>query len=113
MNKFLIASYVILVSGMVNASPEETCPIAASKINSIIEDWNTFVIEYSTPEKNPSVISMYKEHEAGTLESNFTKKCTAKWEKNKDVFECFTGIRSEMGAAMCLHPDTNKNNWEY
>ena len=112
MKRALVLSCAIFISGLVNAN-DETCTEAASKINSIIEDWNTSVIEYSTPDKNPSVIAMYNDYKAGNLEANFIKKCNAKWNIHQDIFECFSGIRSDIGAATCMHPDTNKNNWEY
>jgi hypothetical protein len=35
------------------------------------------------------------------------------WADHEDIYTCFSGIRSEMGAAMCLHPDTNSNDWQY
>lgn len=97
----------------VNASNEETCNEAASKINNIIEDWYSFVKEYGAEEKNPSVLAMYRDYKSGTLDAKFKNHCMDNWSKGGSVYECFSGVRSEIGAAMCMHPDTNKNDWTY
>lgn len=103
----------VLFSATVNANEENICSEAALKINSIIVEWNELVIDYSAQEKNRSVSLMFDEHKAGTLEKTFIKRRKEKWESNQDIFGCFAGVRSGMGPAMCLHPDTNKNQWKY
>ncbi|MFO6424705.1 hypothetical protein [Motilimonas sp. KMU-193] len=103
----------LLFSAASQASVDETCSEAAAKVNSVIESWHGIVVEYNAQDKNPSVLAMYEDFQAGKLEANFNTQCQQKWANNQDVFECFTGVRSEMGAAMCTHPDTNKNDWQY
>ncbi|MDO6525364.1 hypothetical protein Q4519_06660 [Motilimonas sp. 1_MG-2023] len=111
--KTLVLSLGLLVSSLANANVDETCAEAGARLNKVIDDWNTSVLDYSTPEKNPSVIAMYKDYKDGTLEDNFVAQCKEKWAMNQDIFECFSGVRSEMGASMCRAPETNANDWKY
>lgn len=103
----------LLFSAVSHATADETCAEAAVKINSVIESWHSLVLEYNAQKNNPSVLAMYKDFQAGTLEQKFTTQCQQKWADNQDVFECFSGVRTEMGAAICNHPDTNVNKWQY
>lgn len=92
---------------------EYTCEESAENMSSIIDDWYLFVKEYGAEEKNPSVIAMQADHEKGLLVEKLKNQCVATRVEHEDIYTCFSGTRSEMGAAMCLHPDTNKNDWLY
>jgi hypothetical protein len=113
MKKVFLSLIFLGVSFSANASNEEVCNEAASKINDVVEDWYSFVKEYGAEEKNPSVLAMHRDYKSGSLKTKFKEMCKEGWDKDSSLFECFSGVRSEMGAAMCMHPDSNKNNWVY
>lgn len=91
----------------------EVCKRAANKIDGIIVDWHGFVVEFKAEAKNPSVLKMFAEHKRGTLKANFRRHCMVKWAQHDDIFTCFAGTVTEMGAALCHQTDTNRNHWQY
>jgi hypothetical protein len=82
-------------------------------MNNVIVDWHSFVKEYGAERKNPSVIAMYRDYKSGSMNTKLSNMCTKGWSEHKDIYTCLSGVRSGMSAAMCMHPDTNKNNWIY
>ena len=96
-----------------NEEAEYTCEEAADNLSSVIDDWHQFIREMGAEDKNASVLAMHADSEDGVLIDKFTRQCVEDWEEHQDIFTCFSGVRSEMGAAMCQHPDTNKNGWRY
>ncbi len=113
MKRMLFGLMLFGAAFSVNAANEEVCDEAASKIHEIIDDWHSFVKEYRAEEKNPSVLAMYRDYKSGALKANFKKACKESWGQDSGLYECFSGVRSEIGAAMCMHPDTNKSDWTY
>lgn len=110
---FGTAFILLLAPVLVSANPGEVCAEAADKIELVIDDWYSFVKEYNAESKNSSVLAMHKDVKAGVFREKFIKDCADRWGQHSEVYTCFSGVRSEIGAAMCKHPDTNKNNWEY
>ena len=100
-------------SAIADEDVEYYCEDSAQNISSIIEDWYLFVKEYGAEEKNPSVLAMHADHEKGLLAKKIKNQCVGGWAKHEDLFTCFAGTRSEMGAASCMHPETDKNGWLY
>ena len=113
--KSLLVGALLISAGaaLADEDAEYTCDEAAEKITSIIDDWHMFVRDAGAEAKNPSVIAMHADHEQGVLVDKFKQQCIANWTANEDIYLCFSGVRSEISAAMCLHPDTNKNDWQY
>ncbi len=89
------------------------CTRAASKVDALIVDWHAFLVEFKAEAKNPSVLKMAAEHKRGTLKANFRRHCMAHWAEHDDIFTCFGGTTSELGAALCHQTDTNRNHWQY
>jgi hypothetical protein len=89
------------------------CKRAASKIDGFIVDWHAYVVEFKAEAKNPSVLKMAAEHKRGRLKANFRRHCMAKWAQHDDIFTCFAGTVTELGAALCHQTDTNRNHWQY
>jgi hypothetical protein len=113
--KPLMVGLLLVISGsaFANEDVEYTCGESAEKVRSIIDDWYLFVRDAGADAKNPSVIAMHADHEQGVLVEKFKRQCVESWTAQEEIYVCFSGIRSELGAAMCLHPDTNKNDWRY
>lgn len=109
----LITSVFLSVSFNANAAPADVCEKAAKKMEMVIDDWYSFVKSYKAEAKNPSVLAMHKDFKNGSLNGKFNKSCKENWASHSDVYTCFSGIASELSAAMCLHPDTNKKGWAY
>ncbi|MDZ7920436.1 hypothetical protein [Rhodoferax sp.] len=93
--------------------PSFTCQRAATKIDSLIEDWHAMVLEFHAEAQNPSVLQMWAEHRKGRLKTNFQKHCKRQWNTHQAIFTCFSGSVSEMGLALCRQADTNPNDWQY
>lgn len=94
-------------------APTAVCKRAADKVDALIVDWHGAVVEYKAEAQNPSVLKMLAEHKRGTLKANFRRHCLAKWAQHEDIFTCFAGTVSEMGAALCHQTDTNRHRWQY
>jgi hypothetical protein len=110
---FTFVSILLMVPIFASANPDEVCAQAADKIEIVIDDWYAFVKEYNAESKNASVIAMHKDVKAGVFRDKFIKDCANGWSLHGEVYSCFSGVRTEIGAAMCTHPDVNKNNWKY
>jgi hypothetical protein len=108
-----VALILFLVPIAASANPDEVCGRAADKIELVIDDWYAMVKEYNAESKNASVLAMHKDIKAGVFRDKFIKDCVSGWDSHSEIYTCFSGTRSEIGAAMCKHPDTNKNNWQY
>ena len=100
-------------AGSVGDNSTTVCKRAAIKIDGLIVDWHAFVVEFKAEAKNPSVLKMAAEHKRGTLKANFRRHCMAHWAQHDDIFTCFAGTTSELGAALCHQTDTNRNHWQY
>ena len=100
-------------SSFANDDAEYTCEEAAGQVSSIIDDWYQLVRDAGAETKNPSVVAMHADEGAGVLVEKFKQRCVASWAAHEAIYACFSGVRSELGAAMCLHPDTNPNDWRY
>jgi len=113
--KSLMVGLLLVTSGsaFANEDAEYTCEESAEKVSSIIDDWFLFVRDAGAEAKNASVIAMHADHEKGVLVEKFQRQCVENWAEHEEIYACFSGVRSELGAAMCLHPDTNKNEWRY
>jgi hypothetical protein len=120
--KNLIPRLTSLMAGLLLASfgsafadedAEYTCEESSENVSSIIDDWYLLVKDSGAEAKNASVIAMHADNEKGVLVEKLQRQCTDNWAAYEDVFTCFSGVRSEIGAAMCLHPDTNKSDWRY
>jgi hypothetical protein len=98
---------------MAEEKKDRVCETSAQNIDGIISEWYSLVKEFSSESKNKSVILMHMVYGQKQLKEKFNIYCNENFEAYEDIYLCFSGIRSELGAAMCLHPDTNKNNWEY
>lgn len=111
----LLIGLLLLSSGpaLADENAEYTCDEAAEKVSSIIEDWYLFIRDAGAEAKNPSVLAMHADHEKGVLVEKFKRQCVESWAEHEDIYTCFAGTRTEIGAAMCKHPDTNKNGWRY
>lgn len=90
-----------------------TCNRAADKVDSLIEEWRDFVVEYNGQAQNAAVLKMAAEHRKGRLKANFRKHCNAQWATHQTIFTCFSGSVSALGLALCRAPDDNPNNWQY
>jgi hypothetical protein len=110
---FAAALVLLLTPVFASANPDEVCAEAANRIEMVIDDWYAFVKEYNAERQNASVLAMHKDIKAGVFRDKFIKDCASGWDRHSEVYTCFSGMRSEISAAMCKHPDTNKNNWEY
>lgn len=113
MYKTLTVVCILVLSSLAQASDESTCKQASEKVNSVIEEWYFFVRDFNAESKNTAVLLMYSDFEKGELLNNFENHCIDNWGVHKDIFTCFSGIVSEIGAAMCFHPETNLNGWSY
>ncbi len=113
--KPLIVCLLLISAGsaFANEDAEYTCEESAEKVSSIVDDWYMFVRDAGAEAKNPSVIAMHADHEKGVLVEKFKRQCIEGWTAHEEIYTCFSGVRSELGAAMCLHPDTNRNDWRY
>ena len=113
--KFLMVGLFLVTSGsaFANEDAEYTCGESAERLGSVIDDWYSFVRDAGAEAKNPSVVAMHADHKQGVLVEKFNRQCVENWTVHEEIYACFSGIRSELGAAMCLHPDTNKNDWHY
>ena len=113
--KKIVFIFLVLfpASALANANAESTCIAASEKIASIIEDWYRLVQDVGAGAKNASVIAMHSDYKNGEFLKKYKYHCIENWKVYEDTYICFSGIRSELGAAMCLHPDTNKNGWSY
>lgn len=101
------------VSSFASDDARETCKEAANKVSDVIVDWYQMVKDFGAESKNDSVLRMYADHTSKRLKDNFVRKCLSTWSVHQDIYTCFAGVRSEIGAAMCKHPDTNTSNWSY
>ena len=90
-----------------------TCKRAADKIDSMVEEWRDYVVEYQAQAQNPEVLKMAAEHRKGVLKANFKKHCHAQWASHARIFVCFSGSVSPLGLALCRAPDDNPNHWTY
>ena len=113
MKKIILSCILLSFSFSAYSSSEETCNGVVTKMNNVIEEWHSFVKEYGAEKKNPSVIAMYQDYKSGSMNKNLSNICIKGWKKHHDLYTCLSGVRSGMSAAMCMHPDTNKNNWTY
>lgn len=110
---------MLLVAACVGAqaelgdTPTTVCTRAASKVDGLIVDWHAYVVQFDAQAKNPSVLAMHAEHKRGKLKANFRRHCLAHWARHGDIFTCFAGTTSELGAALCHQTDTNRNHWQY
>lgn len=113
--KALIVALLLVFSAstFANEEVEYTCDEAAEKVSSIIEDWYMFIRDAGAEAKNPSVVAMHTDHEKGVLAEKFKSQCVENWAAHEAVYVCLSGTRSEIGAAMCVHSDTDKNGWRY
>jgi hypothetical protein len=89
------------------------CKRAATKLDGLIVDWHAYVVEFKAEARNPSVLKMLAEHKRGVLKANFRRHCMAQWAQHDDIFTCFAGTVTELGAALCHQTDTNRNHWQY
>lgn len=105
--------YSVLLLSTLSVAEEDICKKAIDKIFFIIPEWYYFVKGYGAENKNPDVIAMYRDYQSGNLESVFMERCESGKGLYFDIYQCFSGVSSGLGAAMCMHPDTNKNNWLY
>ncbi len=94
-------------------SANDVCYQAADKMNSVIEEWYELVESFGARDQNTSVISMYSDFKEGKLKDNFAEHCIENFVVHEEIFVCFSGTRTGIGAAMCKHPDTNKSGWSY
>lgn len=109
----LMALVCASVHAEVGDTPATLCTRAARKVDSFIVDWHAYVVQFSAQSKNQSVLAMFAEHKRGVLKANFRRHCMAKWAQHEDIFTCFAGTTSELGAALCRQADTNRNDWQY
>jgi len=72
-----------------------------------------FIRDAGAESKYLSVLAMHADHEKGVLVDKFNKQSLTVWSEHEDVYMCLSGTRSEIGAAMCMHQDTNTNDWQY
>ncbi|GAA6171855.1 hypothetical protein NBRC116592_15250 [Colwellia sp. KU-HH00111] len=107
----LISIFLISVNAVAEEEKEYICGGASEKLASVIEDWYDFI--QGAESKNASIINLYSDFKEGKLKPKVVRHCSENWSVFSDIYSCFSGIRSELGAAMCLHPDTNKNGWSY
>ena len=96
-----------------NDDSEYTCEESANRVSSIIDDWYMFIRDVGAEAKNPSVVAMHADHEQGNLVEKFKRQCVDSWKAHEEIYSCFSGVRNEISAAMCMHPDTNKSDWSY
>lgn len=115
--RFVVLGALLVLCTAVQAGRDgdsaAVCKRAASKVDALIVDWHGFVVEFKAEAKNPSVLKMLAEHKRGTLKANFRRHCMANWTQHDDIFTCFAGTVTELGAALCHQTDTNRNHWQY